>query len=73
MNTDLIRELENLDYTTISLPELLLIQSFQMLTWYEHSKEFIEVQRITIEKLDIRAVIKNICTLILNEVKIKDN
>lgn len=64
-------ELEKLDYTTISLPELLLIQSIQIMTYYPHSKEYIEAQKVIIDNLDVRDSIKHICNLILNEVKIK--
>ena len=39
-------ELEKLDYTTNSLPELLLIQSIQIMTYYPHSKEYIEAYKI---------------------------
>lgn len=72
MNNESIKLLDEMK-DTISLPELLMIESTQLLTWYPHTKEYIEMQKAMIKKLDIRQVTKAICLQILDEVSIKED
>lgn len=71
MNNDTIKSLEKI-IDTISIPELLIIQGTQLLLLSPHSKDFIETQKIVINKTNIRDVVKAICLQILNEVEVNN-
>ena len=70
MNNESIKLLEQIK-DTISIPELLLIQSTQLLTMTQHTKEYIETQKTLTTKLDVRDDVKTICLQVLNEVEVK--
>ena len=71
MNNDTIKSLEKI-IDTISIPELLIIQGTQLLLLSPHSKDFIETQKIVINKTNIRDAVKAICLQILNEVEVNN-